>query len=481
MEWQKKAIEMLNNSLFPVPTELNELDWKGGLSPKTDRLAQHLSAFANLKDGGILVFGVNNDGICKSVSKTEADGIIQQLGNIAHNNLSYSIKIEHAIIDYKGNSLLFIFVPEQNDKPVCLRGQDMFNTYCRSAGQTVKMSRNQVQALVASSRGVTFEQQAALEHLSVSDVLQCLNYRKLFELLDKNVPTATDTILNTMVEYGFCRSENGMWSITNLGAILFANKLADFPYLTGKTVIVRKYVGTNNREQEFEQTSGHGYAVDFEGLIDFIMKHLPQREIIETIRKSEFAYPRVAIREFVANAMIHQDFAITGMPITVEIFTNRLSITNPGAPLNDINRLIDLPPYSRNEKLAQTMLLLNFCERRGSGIDRAIEAVEKQNLPAVKFARGEQHTQVTLFPLKRLADMTKEEKVMACYQHACLMYEDNKAINNQSVRERFEIDKNDSPIASRIIIDTIDSGYIKLSNENIVSKKYATYIPFYGG
>ena len=168
------------------------------------------------------------------------------------------------------------------------------------------------------------------------------------------------------------------------------------------------------------------------------------------------------------------------MPITIEIFFNRLSITNPGAPLNDINRLIDLPPHSRNEILANTMLLLRFCEKRGSGIDYAIEAIEKQGLPPVKFERSEKHTRVIMFPSKPLSEMTKEEKVMACYQHACLLYEDRKAINNQSVRERFGIERRNSSIASRILADTFNAGYLTQYEPANESKRYASYIPFYG-
>ena len=53
MDWKEKAIKTLRDSLFPLRIELNELDWKSGLSSKTERLAQHISAFANLQGGGI--------------------------------------------------------------------------------------------------------------------------------------------------------------------------------------------------------------------------------------------------------------------------------------------------------------------------------------------------------------------------------------------------------------------------------------------
>ena len=478
MEWKEKARQLLTESLHPIPAELNELDWKSGLSEKTDRLAQHLSAFANLQGGGILVFGVNNDGNVFDMSKQEIDEIVQKLGNIAQNNLAYPIQIEHAVMDYEGKSILFIHIPEQSDKPVFLRGKDLFSSYHRSAGQTVKMSKSQVKAMIASSEGVSFEKQIAMKNLKLEEVLSLLNYKALFEILDKDVPSSTDSIINRLKEFKLCEQIGNLWNITNLGAILFAKDLKTFANMQGREVIVRKYIGTNNRQQEFEQHGTYGYAVGFEGLIDYIMKYT-SAEKIDVKREYVPTYPRVAIREFVANALVHQDFTMSGMPVTIEIFSNRIAITNAGAPLNDINRLIDLPPQSRNELLAQTMFLLHICERRGSGIDRAIAAIEEMFLPAAKFSKGESHTKVVLFPQKDIKEMTKQEKIDICYQHACIVYEDGKSINNQSIRERFGLNKNDSSIASRIISDTIEAGLIKPTEAESNSKKFMSYLPYY--
>lgn len=479
MDWKEKAIKILRDSLYPIPSELNELDWKSGLSDKSERIAQHISAFANMKGGGILVYGVNNDGTCFSITKDEIDKIVQTLGNIAHNNLVYSIPIEHSILDYEGYSLLFVYIPEQSDKPVHLRGKDIYTSYCRSAGQTVKMSRNQVKALIATSQGITFEEQVAKGELTKEEVLDLLDYKALYRILDKNLPKSEDSIIDRLTDYKLCKQTGDYWTISNLGAVLFSKNLQNFPNLVGHEVIVRKYVGANNRQLEFEQHVTFGYAVGFEWLVDFIMRNT-STEHIDVKRKEIPTYPRVAIREFVANALVHQDFGITGMPVTIEIFSNRLSVTNAGAPLNDINRLIDLPPQSRNEQLAQMMFTLGVCERRGSGIDRAIAAVEEMFLPPVKFTKDEQHTRVFLYPQKSLKDMTKQEKISACYQHACLVYENGDRINNKSVRERFELSKNDSSVASRIISDTLESGLIKPADIETASKKYMTYIPYYG-
>lgn len=478
MSWKDKAIEILRASMTPIPHELSELDWKSDLSTNTDRLAQHISAFCNHQGGGMFAYGINDDATFSELSKEQIENIVKRLGNIAHNNLSNAIDIDHALLDYEGHSILFVYVPEQREKPIYIRGKDYRSSYCRSNGQTLKMSDLQIRNLIAMSQGLSYEERIAKRDLSRNELLLLLNYRKFFELLDKDIPKSMDSIISRMVEYGLCNGADEQWNITNLGAVLFANNLNDFKELSNRKVIVRKYVGSNNRDLLIEQIGQYGYAVGFEGLIDFIMKNV-SIERIDIKRHENSEYPRISIREFVANALVHQDFGIHGINITVEIFSNRITITNPGAPLNDVNRLIDLPPNSRNEKLAELMFLLGFCERRGSGIDRAIAAIEEMHLPAPRIAKDESCTRVTLFPHKDLNDMTKEEKMEACYQHACLMNEDGKAMNNQSVRERFNLNKTQSSVASRIIADTLEANLIKVANTDIVSKKLMTYIPYY--
>jgi len=159
MSWKEQAIKYLKDSLYPVPTELNGIDWKSGLSPKSDRMAQHLCAFANQEGGGFLVFGVNDDATMFSVTKELTDEIVKTLGNIALNNLSHSIQIQHNSIEYNGNALLFIFIPEQTEKPVYLRGKTIHDSYHRSAGQTVKMSPQEVKQMIAQSQGLLFHEQ----------------------------------------------------------------------------------------------------------------------------------------------------------------------------------------------------------------------------------------------------------------------------------------------------------------------------------
>ena len=358
-------------------------------------------------------------------------------------------------------------------------GKDIYEAYIRSAGHTVKMSREQVHELIAQSHGLTFEDRVAMNVNSADDVLRLLDYSKFFEMLHKNIPSDTPRIITQLNEYGLIATKGETYEILNLGAILFARELRDFNSLRGKEIIVRRYEGTNNRVLNIEYVCNSGYAVGFESLIDFIAKNTSV-ERIEVLRSNEPSYPIVAVRELLANMMVHQDFAIKGMLSTVEIFTNRIAFTNPGSSLNDVNRLIDLPPHSRNEKMAQLMLLLDMCERRGSGIDRATDAIGQMKLPAYKAQSGDDFTRITLFPKKNVKDMTREERIAACYQHACLLYEDGQSINNMSVRERFNLNKNQTVLASRILSDTQQAGLIKPVNPEMDAKRYYAYIPYYG-
>jgi len=479
MNWQEKALTLLKKSLDPVPQELNEIDWKGGLSEDKDRLAQHICAFANLVGGGILVFGVNNNATFSDLNQELIEKTVTRLDNIAQNRMYIPIQLDHAVLDYNGHTLLLIYIPESREKPMYLRGSDIYDCYLRSAGHTVKMSRQQVRQMIAESEGINYENRIAKSGLRADEVLALLNYKKVFELLERQLPSTTEGVLLLLEELGICKQDNIGYSITNLGALLFANSFADFDSIKGRNVIVRRYVGNNNRQLLLEQEGGMGYAVGLEGLISFVMQNTSVEHIDGAVREQIPTYPRVALREFIANALVHQDFTIRGMAITIEIFGNRLTITNPGYSLNDVTRLIDLPPHSRNEQMAQLMLQLGLCERRGSGVDRAVEAMEKMHLPAYKAESGNDFTRVTLFPMKPIADMTKEERIEACYQHCCLAYADNEAMNNQSVRERFGLNKNQGTIASHIISDTVAKGMIKSSNPDSESRKFVSYIPFY--
>jgi hypothetical protein len=174
---------------------------------------------------------------------------------------------------------------------------------------------------------------------------------------------------------------------------------------------------------------------------------------------------------------IHQDLAEKGFPM-IEIFSDRIEISNPGIPLVNPERFID-GYLSRNDKLADLMRRMGFCEEKGSGLDKVIFYNEFYQLPPIDVIVTENRTRVSIFSYKTLNELDKKEKVRACYQHACLKYVSNEKMTNQSLRDRFKIEDKNSAIASRIIRDSLEEKLIKEDDPESKSRKYASYLGDY--
>ena len=244
-----------------------------------------------------------------------------------------------------------------------------------------------------------FEACVAAAAVPGEEVLRLIDYAGCFRLLDVPPPENRRAILDRLAsEKVVVPQPGGRFDVTNVGAVLFAADLRRFERLAGKTPRVVIYRGDNKihtikeHPDPASDVPRPGYAVGFESLLAWINDQLPQSEHIgQALRTKVRLYPEVAIRELVANALIHQDFNITGTGPMIELYDSRMEITSPGLPLVDPLRFIDEPPRSRNETLAGLMRRMNFCEERGSGIRKVITVVEEHQLPAPDFRTTPQH------------------------------------------------------------------------------------------
>jgi predicted HTH transcriptional regulator len=323
-----------------------------------------------------------------------------------------------------------------------------------------------------------FEEGVADERLSDAAVLQKLDYPAYFDLMQAPLPDGRAAILDALIREGLVRlGDAGGYNITNLGAVLFARRLDDFPSLRRKALRVIQYRGRGRTETLREQVGGKGYGNGFEGLLSFINGLVPANEVVgQALRRDVPMFPPLAVRELVANALIHQDFSATGTGPMVELFEDRVEITNPGEPLVATERFLDSPPTSRNEALASLMRRLGICEERGSGIDKVVAQVELYQLPGPLFEVPPNFTRVVLFSYRALSDMGKEDRVWACYLHACLKYVQRDYLTNTSLRERLGIEEHNRAVASRVIRDAVAAGLIAPHDPG-AGPKYMKYVP----
>lgn len=466
----------------------NETEWVEFKinNDKPDEVGEYISALSNSatirgKSHAYMVWGVNNethDLVGTTFKLGSAKIGNEELENWLLRLLSPKIYFRFYEFQMDSKDVVVLEIEKATNRPVQFKGSEYIRvgSYKKLLKDFPEMERE----LWRTFDSVHFEEMMAIEHIEETEVLNLLDYPKYFDLLGLPLPEDRVKIIEKLSEEEMIiKNDAGKWDISNLGAILFAKRLSDFKLLKRKSVRVIQYKGNSRIETIREQEGTKGYASGFEGLIEFINNLLPRNEVIGKALRKEFPmYPELAVRELVANAIIHQDFSIRGTGPIIEIFSDRMEITNPGIPLVSPYRFIDTPPKSRNEALASFMRRIGVCEERGSGFDKVVSETEFFQLPAPIIEVTEEHTKVILFAHIPFKDMSKEDKIRACYLHACLKYVTREYMTNTTLRQRFGLEDKGISSASRIIKDAIDSDMIKALDPD-TAPRYLKYIPFW--
>lgn len=479
--WINRALALYDSSRGPVPHELNELDWKQDLSPDSKRCIEHLIAFANFPGGGFLVFGVDNHGKPVGVSTVDVDHIVTKLTNLARAAVDPPLRLQHEVTEFDGASILLIHIEESPTKPVAPKGRPLDESFIRMGGSTRRASRQEIGTLMLHSKTPKWEELSATTLMDDFAILEALDSSGILGLKHQAKPTSQEGMLNFLESEGLInRDPRGGGHITNLGAIAASRHLNDFSELVRKAVRVVVYSGTTRNEARLEQLGQRGYAPAFEGLMTFVTSQLPQSEVIDrAFRQKMPIYPEVALREVIANALIHQDFSISGAGPMIEVFLDRVEISNPGGllPSKRADRLLATPSESRNERLARAFRMYGICEERGSGLYRAASQVEMYGLPPMKFEAGSNYFKVTFYSPRTYAQMSVSERLEACYQHACIQYIAGSPMTNKSLRERLRMPESRRSMVSQLIQQAQDSGLIKPADPENRSKKFMQYLP----
>lgn len=353
--------------------------------------------------------------------------------------------------------------------------------YIRIDSATPKLSDYPAReaALISAMKPFSWERGVSIGLVSQDDVLRLLDWKKFYELLRVEIPASPQAVIGRLLSNNIIGRESDLgFSVSNLGAISLARNINNFESVLRKIVRVTFYEGHSRFKTLKSKDGGRGYAVGFDGLIAYLMENLPQEEeIVGGLRKTKHAYPELMLREAVANALVHQDFAISGAGPTIEVFKDRIEIVNPGRPLTDPERFIDMPPRSRNESLATVMKNLYICEERGSGVDKIVTLAEDNRLPAPDFRIDGENCKIILYGPRKFKDTSSTERVRACYQHCVLQYVAERKMTNSTLRARFGLDDSYNSQVSRIISEAVERRFIKQSDG--WSARAGSYVPIW--
>ena len=455
-----------------VTSEHQRLEFKEAKTQFDNRkLYEYCVALAN-EGGGHLLLGVS-DKPPRPIVGTAAFNDPVAMAEKLFEAVGFRVDIE-AVAHPDGRVLVFHIPSRPRGTAYHLDGK-----YLMRAGEAlVPMSEDQLRRIFAEG-GPDWLEEHTKQGLDAQQVVELLDTQTFFELLKLPYPTERAGVLDRLSKERLIDSPDGSFAIRRIGALLLAKKLADFEELARKAPRVVVYSGASKLETKLDQVGMKGYAVGFQGLIRFIMGQLPQNEVIEdALRKEVKLVPEVVIRELVANALIHQDLAMTGVSVMVEIYANRVEISNPGEPVVPVARFID-GYQSRNERVADLMRRMGICEEKSSGVDKVVQAAEFYQLPAPDFRAGLRRTIVTIFGPKPFDEMDREDRIRACYQHCALKWVMSERMTNQTLRERFHLPESKVASVSQVIAAAIDAKMIKADEKVGGSRKFARYLPFW--
>ena len=451
-------------------------------------IGQYISALANAaalneQPFGYLLWGVE-DGTGRPIGTT-FDPHTSKKGNEPLQNwllrlLEPQVNFIFHEVDMDGTRIVLLEIDPARNIPVRFRGLDYIRV--GSVTRPLRDVPERERALWRLFDRTPFEKRSTYDSLSAEEALGFLDWPAYLRLMKLPVAQHPSATAGTLAFEGILeQTGDDIWSITNFGALLLAEYLSDFPHLGRKAVRVIQYPDKSRIETTRERVFDRGYMAGFEELIDYVDTLLPTNEVIgNAIREVVTMFPKIAVRELIANMLVHQDLAVTGAGPMVEIFSDRIEISNPGESLVAPDRLIDAPPRTRNEAMAAVMRRVGICEERGSGIDKVMLAIEMAQLPAPLFETPPGSTRVTVFAHRPFKEMSKANKIRAVYQHASLRYVMGQKTTNATLRERFGISSANSAVVSRLLGDALKAGAI-IKEDEAAGPRNRAYLPFWAG
>ena len=340
-------------------------------------LADDLVAFAN-SSGGKIFLGVNDRGIVEPVSNINQ--LKSQVQDLAK-NCDPSVEIE--LESFK--NILIITIPEGKDKPYkCKNG-----FFVRLGPNSQKMTRNQIIEVSVSECKIRFDEQINRKFNFKKD----FSAEKFRAYLKKANLTENLSTLEILDNLGVMVDTK----INNAGILFFAKTPRYF--LMQAEVSCIRFSGVE-RVDIIDRLNFTGDIIEnIDQAIKFVQRNTRTRYEIKAIERKEIPeYPLEAVREAIINAVMHRDYFQTGASVSVDIFDDRLEISNPGGLPKGLDKNnFGKKGVRRNPLIADLLYRVRYVEKAGTGINRIKKSLKEAGLPAPKIEFNGFFT-ITFFP-----------------------------------------------------------------------------------
>lgn len=366
--------------------------------PNPDVIGKFISGIANSsakndKDFGLLIWGVNTitgniDGSYFDPESLIIEGksLPTWLQDLTENNVEF----DFTSLDLDGVNLVILEVLKPLTEHVTFKGREYFIEDGRPKEVDLEEDESVTQNVSNDIERASYSENnnPKINIRPLNELLDSLDFETYFELMDESIPADEIAVANVLQKagiIGFDSLENGYY-LTNVGALALSKSLSEHPGLRRRHLILKRYSGINKGGNCDKRVFDSGYLVSIGQAIRAIQELTRMPDPITGEADVEPSpYPIRAIRELVVNALLHQDLDGSndeyGSPL-IEIFDDRIEISNTANIKINIATLVNTQPWIRNVELYALFAKVSLCGNKEHGWELVIDGCEQAQLPS---------------------------------------------------------------------------------------------------
>lgn len=496
-----EKVDVINaiNELRKYKTETNKIEAKTASKGFPKKCYDTFSSFAN-KYGGIIIFGLSEDNNFSAEGVYDLNDLQKQITSLCSDSMEPSIRADILPMEFEGKNILAVEVEEvlQNRKPCYYKPKGLkAGSYTRVGDRDELMTDYEIYALQSYNDHI-FEDTRPTKRSNIEDLNE-LELSKYIEKIKADKPNfAKNTYEKNLKLSGIIDNNDNHIYPTLAGTMVFGEFPQSFyPQLFVACVVIP---GTSIGELgEFGERFTDNKRIEgtieemLDGTMNFLRRNMKTSVIVNSNgeRNDKTEYPLEALREAVANALIHRDYSAQteNAFISVYIYDDRIEILNPGA-LYGTNRLEKLGTATVMESRNPTLVRLleekgSVIENRHSGIPTMKREMEKYGLPQPEFLE-ERGSFKVIFRNKRVIQSGTQSGTQGGTQSGTQKMTNNELVNkildyctepktSKEIREYLNISSK-SYISTYLIKPLIDLGKLDYTNKKSVNAKNQKYV-----
>lgn len=372
-------------------------------SPDEKSWLDAVCAFANTQ-GGLIVLGVTDDGTIDGVPM-DSDEVQERLTNGLQTGLSRPVQARVGRHQDPAGWVHWIEVARmRGPQPLTYKGRVLVRRHRSNAVPT----ESELMELY-NTFGVFFTEERVVPGTSVSDIDLAVFAEYMRQ---RGIDLSTSVPLDFAEELRRAEiltpNADGTLEATLYGILCFGRDPQSHNETRGLFVQLAAYAGTDRGGEVISVSEARGRVDEQVRRAEDWLRSLGRTERYSGMyREDGWIVPHRALRESLVNGVAHRDYAILGQRVMVDVFDDRVEITSPGALPNHKTPESVLgggPPRSRNEAIADFMLVQRMMEQRGTGFARMRAAMRSFNGTEPKLENHQDERRVRVTLLRKPAD-----------------------------------------------------------------------------